>query len=79
LLLREIVTAIRKTGVIPPDFVLGIKLNAADYADGEDTRTRALDHLREIVSWGAVDFIEVSGGDYENPGYSLPSKVLFSI
>jgi hypothetical protein len=28
----------------------------------------ALDHVRTMASWHCVDFIEVSGGDYETPG-----------
>ena len=62
------------------EFVLGLKLNAADYVD-RDTPTaeelegerRSLDHVRAIASWDAVDFVEISGGDYENPGGSLSS------
>jgi 2,4-dienoyl-CoA reductase-like NADH-dependent reductase (Old Yellow Enzyme family) len=65
--LHRIVTGIR--GVSPPDFVLGIKLNAADYTSGGgDSEERALEHLRIITTWKMVDFIEISGGDYENPG-----------
>lgn len=55
---------------LPSNFVLGLKLNAADYASNEDSEARALDHLRQIASWGQIDFIEISGGDYENPGES---------
>lgn len=60
--------AIRAPGVVPEDFVIGVKLNSADYAgDGNLKEDRALKHVREIGSWGLVDFIEVSGGDYEDP------------
>ena len=51
--------------------MLGIKLNSTDYStfEGKDVQeNRALGHLMTIVSWGVVDLIEVSGGDYENPG-----------
>lgn len=76
-LLDRIARGIRK--IVPPTFVLGVKLNAADYLDSEisdqrvaDTKRaqedRALDHVKEIASWQLIDFIEVSGGDYENPG-----------
>ncbi|KAI0367727.1 FMN-linked oxidoreductase [Pilatotrama ljubarskyi] len=69
--LRDIVTAIRAPGVVPDDFVVAVKLNSADYARGtaELQEQRALDHVREIGSWGVVDFIEVSGGDYEDPQF----------
>ena len=51
-------------------------MNAADYTNSERDKHRAidddrvLDHVRTIASWGMVDFIEVSGGDYEKPGTS---------
>jgi 2,4-dienoyl-CoA reductase-like NADH-dependent reductase (Old Yellow Enzyme family) len=65
-LLHRIVLGIRKS--VPKDFVLGIKLNAGDYVDGMTCQDRALDHVCTIASWNRVDFIEISGGDYENPG-----------
>jgi 2,4-dienoyl-CoA reductase-like NADH-dependent reductase (Old Yellow Enzyme family) len=78
-LIHRIVTSIRK--ILPPDFVVGIKLNAGDYVDSardtlkgdeaaaaDEQRRHALDHVRQLVSWGMIDFIEISGGDYENPG-----------
>jgi 2,4-dienoyl-CoA reductase-like NADH-dependent reductase (Old Yellow Enzyme family) len=66
--LKRIVVAIRE--VVPKEFAVGIKINAADYTSGasEDDDTRIRDHTRLIASWGLVDFIEVSGGDYEDPG-----------
>ncbi|KAJ7136565.1 hypothetical protein C8R44DRAFT_359882 [Mycena epipterygia] len=64
-LLHRIVQGIRS--IVPSDFILGIKINAADYAAGEPSL--ALDHVRTIASWGAVDFLEVSGGDYEKPDF----------
>ncbi|KAI0349861.1 FMN-linked oxidoreductase [Trametes cingulata] len=69
--LRDIVTAIRAPGVVPEDFVVAVKLNSADYARGTAVlqEQRALDHVKEIGSWGLVDFIEVSGGDYEDPQF----------
>ena len=72
--LRQIVAEIR--GVVPEDFVVGIKLNAADYiheipgTDGND-EARVLGHVKEIADWKSVDFIEISGGSYENPGTSV--------
>ncbi|TFY62967.1 hypothetical protein EVJ58_g3530 [Rhodofomes roseus] len=75
--LREIVFAIREHDKIPRDFILGIKLNAADYVDrqnaGHSTSqpNEALEHVREIAEWGLLDFIEVSGGDYEDPDFMM--------
>jgi len=68
--LHDIVTRIRET--VPKNFIVGIKINAADYSQSDNVLTpkqqRFLNHIKEIRSWGAVDFIEVSGGDYESPG-----------
>jgi len=81
-LLRRIVLSIRS--IVPKEFIVGIKINAGDYVDSDvdkDMRFTeisgqakdkqeelALDHVRTIGNWGGVDFIEISGGDYENPG-----------
>jgi hypothetical protein len=72
-LVERIVFSIRAQ--VPNDFVLGIKINSADYVDrgsdlpaDADGEKRATEHIRTIASWRCVDFIEVSGGNYENPG-----------
>ncbi|OJT15349.1 NADPH dehydrogenase [Trametes pubescens] len=72
--LRDIVYGIRESKIIPAHFVVAVKLNSADYTvdSTEPQESRALDHVREIGSWGLVDFIEVSGGDYEDPRTSPP-------
>ncbi|KAL4071441.1 hypothetical protein V8B97DRAFT_2045209 [Scleroderma yunnanense] len=75
-MLREIVDAIR--ALMPPDFVLGIKINSADniqagecHSDGrfQSEMKCVLDHVCLIADWGTVDFIEISGGDYESPDF----------
>ncbi|GJE85310.1 FMN-linked oxidoreductase [Phanerochaete sordida] len=66
-LLSQVVLAIRE--VVPPRFAIGIKLNAADYAQGSCDEDLVLQHVREIAEWRTVDFIEVSGGNYENPEF----------
>ncbi|KAG6812889.1 hypothetical protein H0H92_015624 [Tricholoma furcatifolium] len=72
-LLRRIVTGIRSN--TPKGFVVGIKLNAADYADdGKDAFEHVLGHFKAISQWGEVDFIEVSGGDYEAPTFMTTQK-----
>lgn len=68
-LLRRIVTEVR--GNVPKDFVVGVKLNSADFVDRKAVTTSdesALQHVRDIVSWGLIDFLEITGGDYESPG-----------
>lgn len=73
--MRELVEGVR--AVVPKGFVVGMKINSADYVEsGErpsDGRVlnetqRVLDHIRTIALWEMVDFIEISGGDYESPG-----------
>lgn len=74
-MVREIVGGIR--AVVPKEFVIGVKINSADYIEtGErpsdervSTETqRVLYHIRAMALWGMIDFIEISGGDYESPG-----------
>lgn len=71
-LIRQIITGIR--AVTPSRFVLGIKLNAGDYITGGVSEERALEHVRQIALL-EIDFIEISGGDYEN----LCETFLFSL
>ncbi|KAG2342313.1 FMN-linked oxidoreductase [Suillus weaverae] len=73
-MLSEIVKAIRK--VVPTTFIIGIKINSADYITYggaeevyQEGERRVLDHIRTIASWGIIDFIEISGGDYEKPDF----------
>lgn len=84
-LLHRIVSSVR--AVVPNTFILGIKMNAADYVTGKGDETvledeqRVLHHIRCIAGWGMVDFIEVSGGDYENPAFATTEssrQALFS-
>ncbi|KAH8113757.1 FMN-linked oxidoreductase [Phellopilus nigrolimitatus] len=81
-LLREIVYAVR--AAVPRIFVVGIKLNAADYVSGGLREEDGRAHLAEIAGWewegAGVDFIEVSGGDYESPEFmqdSSPRQAFF--
>ncbi|KAF8521006.1 hypothetical protein JB92DRAFT_2892414 [Gautieria morchelliformis] len=78
LLIQQIVTGIR--GVTPAHFILGIKLNAGDYVLGGISEEGALGHVKQIGLLG-VDFIEISGGDYENPTFAAstsPRQAFFS-
>jgi 2,4-dienoyl-CoA reductase-like NADH-dependent reductase (Old Yellow Enzyme family) len=61
---------------VPKDFILSIKLSAADYKTADSStqaslsegESNALEHILAMAQWGGVDIIEISGGDYENPG-----------
>lgn len=69
----DIIDAIRTA--VPSGFCVGIKLNSADFQsiyDMEDFNSQ----LKAITTAG-VDFVEVSGGTYENPemmAQSVPAK-----
>ncbi|KAF8137488.1 hypothetical protein EV363DRAFT_1318118, partial [Boletus edulis] len=89
-MVREIVEGIR--AAVPRDFVLGVKINSADYVESGERPSgesvlketqRVLDHIRTIALWGMVDFIEISGGDYESPDFmstkaTSPRQAFFS-
>ncbi|CAE6418958.1 NADH oxidase [Rhizoctonia solani AG-1 IB] len=80
-LLHDIVSSIRAEPRIPASFVIGIKLNAGDYAGDQFTEEHALSHIRSITAWRQVDFLEISGGDYESPdfmGRANPRQAFFS-
>ncbi|KAL4245665.1 Aldolase-type TIM barrel [Abortiporus biennis] len=88
-LLRRVITSIRNSKAVPSNFAIGIKLNAADYISQDSNSNtsdseRALSHVIEIAQWDQVDFLEISGGDYENPDFlngsqqSSPRQALFS-
>ncbi|KAK6851311.1 NADPH dehydrogenase [Apiospora arundinis] len=63
----EIIKAMR--AAVPPEFCIGIKLNSADHQSPEELRA-CLEQLRLITDAG-VDFVEISGGTYENPIMSM--------
>ena len=62
-LLLEIVRTIRDR--VGPDFVIGVKLNSADFQKGGFD----VDDATQVVKWlgeEPVDFVEISGGTYES-------------
>ncbi|KAI5476723.1 hypothetical protein MNV49_007313 [Pseudohyphozyma bogoriensis] len=63
-LVFRIIAAVRKEYPSSSGFCLGIKLNSSDYVEKD-----ALDNVRWLAEHGGVDFIEVSGGNYENPHF----------
>jgi len=64
----EIIKAIRDE--VPKGFCVGIKLNSADYQSASQLED-CLRQLRCFTKAG-VDFIEISGGTYENPTVCFP-------
>ncbi|THU99151.1 FMN-linked oxidoreductase [Dendrothele bispora CBS 962.96] len=77
-LLYRIISAIRSE--VRRDFVLGIKINTSDYSlsdtsgSKQEQEEKAFRHVCDIAQWRSVDFIEVSGGDYENPEFMMSSN-----
>ncbi|KAH7124734.1 putative FMN binding oxidoreductase [Dactylonectria macrodidyma] len=59
----EIINGIRK--VVPKGFAVGVKVNSVDHQDDKEMGD-SLIQLKSIVDVG-VDFIEVSGGSWEDP------------
>lgn len=69
-LLGRIATEIR--GNVPKEFILGVKLNSADFIDRKalsSSDEKVLQHVKDLASLGLFDFLEISGGDYENPEF----------
>ncbi len=62
--LVEIYHAIR--AVVQPEFLVGLKLNSADFQKGGFDETDSLQVVQKMAELG-IDFIEISGGNYENP------------
>lgn len=69
----EIVDAIRKA--LPADFCVGIKLNSTDHQSREALSDFVV-QLRTIVEAG-VDFVEISGGSYEDPQVGPIAHLMF--
>ncbi|KXJ87689.1 hypothetical protein Micbo1qcDRAFT_151679 [Microdochium bolleyi] len=63
----EIVRAIRE--VVPAEFCVGIKFNSADYSPGPEAGRALEDRIAQVrvIAEAGIDFLEVSGGTYENP------------
>ncbi|RFU75053.1 nadh:flavin oxidoreductase nadh oxidase [Trichoderma arundinaceum] len=59
----DIIKAVREA--VPKTFCVGIKLNSADFRDKEQLEA-CVEQLEEITGAG-VDFLEISGGSYEDP------------
>ncbi|KAJ5788184.1 Aldolase-type TIM barrel [Penicillium paradoxum] len=60
--LLEILAQTRE--VVPPTFAIGIKLNSADHSSStfEETMTQIA-----LLASAGIDFMEISGGSYEDP------------
>lgn len=59
----EIIEAVRN--VVPKSFCIGLKLNSADLHSAGELED-SIEQIRCIEKAG-IDFLEISGGSYENP------------
>jgi len=62
--LLEIVRQVRAR--VAKDFVVGVKVNSADFQRGGFDDGEAME-LMQMLSREGVDFVEISGGNYESP------------
>lgn len=69
----DIIQAIRK--VVPEKFAVGIKLNSVDHQSQAEFAD-CVEQLEAITGAG-VDFLEISGGNYEDPTVSNFASVTF--
>lgn len=70
-LLQETVAAIRQA--CGPSFAISVKLNSADFQKGGSTEEDNLVVLAMLEKEG-VDFVEVSGGNYESPAMMMNER-----
>ncbi|MCW6665325.1 NADH:flavin oxidoreductase/NADH oxidase family protein [Aerococcaceae bacterium NML191219] len=62
--LHEIYLAMRE--VTSKDFAIGLKINSSDFKEGGFSEEDSM-YVIEKMDKSGIDFIEVSGGSYENP------------
>lgn len=62
--LREIYLAMRE--VTGTEFVIGLKINSSDFKEGGFSEKDSMYVVQKMDEAG-IDFIEISGGSYENP------------
>lgn len=62
--LVEIYQGIR--AVVRPEFLVGLKLNSADFQKGGFDESDSIQVVQKMSELG-IDFIEISGGNYESP------------
>ncbi|KAK0120175.1 hypothetical protein ONS95_011581 [Cadophora gregata] len=65
----EVIRAIRVA--VPPSFCVGIKLNSGDH-QSDSSMSQCISQISSIIEAG-VDFLEISGGTFENPSFSTGS------
>jgi 2,4-dienoyl-CoA reductase-like NADH-dependent reductase (Old Yellow Enzyme family) len=71
----DIIKAIRKA--VPRSFTVGIKFNSVDHQSSQALE-ECIEQLRLITDAG-IDFLEISGGSYEDPPVSSCPNSLFPL
>ncbi len=66
-MLTEVIEAVKK--VVGPKKIVGVKLNSADFTRGGFSHEDSLQVIKNIHKQALVDFIEISGGNYEQIGF----------
>lgn len=62
-ILFDVIRAVRNaTG---PSFIVGLKINSADFQRGGLTEEQSFNIIRQLDELKLLDFIEISGGNYE--------------
>ncbi|MCG6150427.1 NADH:flavin oxidoreductase/NADH oxidase family protein [Leptospira bandrabouensis] len=69
--LIEVIKAVRQ--IVKPNFIVSVKLNSADFQKGGFQFQDAKEVISNIQTLG-VDFIELSGGNYEAPAMQGESR-----
>ncbi|KAK4467177.1 NADPH dehydrogenase [Cladorrhinum samala] len=71
----EVIEAVKEATREFKGFAVGIKVNSADYQSGGDGVVEETVRQFRMIAEAGVDFVEVSGGTYENPEMNLgPAK-----
>lgn len=65
--LREIIKKIKEEVDMSKKFILGIKINSADFQQGGFTEEESSALIKMIDENKDLDFVELSGGNYESP------------
>ncbi|TGM05431.1 NADH:flavin oxidoreductase/NADH oxidase family protein [Leptospira jelokensis] len=62
--LVEVIQSVRKA--VSPNFIVAVKMNSSDFQKGGFQFEDAIEVIKKVQTLG-VDFIEISGGNYEAP------------
>lgn len=72
----EIIEEARK--VTPKQFTIGVKLNSVDQQTATGTDMENILKQVELLEKAGIDFLEISGGTYEDPAVSTSKEIKVS-